>query len=105
MLFRSLDDYLTCADLHIKTSRTVHTIEKLHASIAQIQEQGWVIIDQELESGLRSIAVPFKDLSGQVLAAINIGTHVSRVSREELESRFLPVLLEASAELSAQLFT
>ncbi|HKM37154.1 MAG TPA: IclR family transcriptional regulator [Thiopseudomonas sp.] len=101
----ALDDYLTCADLHIKTSRTVHTIEKLHASIAQIQEQGWVIIDQELESGLRSIAVPFKDLSGQVLAAINIGTHVSRVSREELESRFLPVLLEASAELSAQLFT
>lgn len=100
----ALDDYLASADLHIKTSRTLHTREQLQSSIAQIREQGWSIIDQELESGLRSIAVPFKDESGQVLAAINIGTHVSRVSRQELESRFLPILLAASAELSALLF-
>ncbi|MCY1465115.1 Pca regulon regulatory protein [compost metagenome] len=63
-----------------------------------------MIVDQELEVGLRSLAVPLKDSAGQVLAALNVGTHVGRVSRQELETRFLPVLLEASRELSTRLF-
>lgn len=100
----ALDDYLAHAEMQVKTSRTVHTPEELRASVAQIREQGWVIIDQELEVGLRSVAVPLKDSAGQVQAALNVGTHVGRTSRQELESRFLPVLLEASKELSERLF-
>ncbi|WP_462381308.1 IclR family transcriptional regulator domain-containing protein [Pseudomonas sp. Marseille-QA0892] len=100
----ALEDYLEHAELQVKTSRTVATVEGLKASIAEIRQQGWVIIDQELEVGLRSLAVPLKDSSGKVLAALNVGTHASRVSRQELESRFLPVLLAASEELSARLF-
>ena len=91
-------------DLQIKTSRTLHTPEALRESIKEIRRQGWVIIDQELEVGLRSLAVPLKDSAGQVLAALNVGTHAGRVSRQELETRFLPVLLEASRELSTRLF-
>lgn len=101
----ALEEYLEHADLPVKTSRTVHTAEGLRANIAKIREQGWVIIDQELEVGLRSIAVPLKDSAGQVLAALNVGTHVSRVSSYELESRLLPVLLEASRELSTRLYS
>jgi IclR family pca regulon transcriptional regulator len=101
---QALEDYLASADLQVKTSRTVHTPECLRANIAEIRQQGWVIIDQELEMGLRSVAVPLKDAAGQVMAALNVGTHAGRVSRKELETRFLPVLLEASEELSAQLF-
>ena len=100
----ALDDYLERADLQIKTSRTLHTAEALRANIAEIRRQGWVIVDQELEVGLRSLAVPLKDSAGQVLAALNVGTHAGRVSRQELETRFLPVLLEASRELSTRLF-
>jgi len=100
----ALDDYLEHANLQIKTSRTLHTPKAIHASIAEIRQQGWVIVDQELEIGLRSLAVPLKDSAGQVLAALNVGTHVSRVTRQELETRFLPVLLEASRELSTRLF-
>lgn len=100
----ALEDYLEHAELQVKTSRTVATIEGLKASIAEIRQQGWVVIDQELEVGLRSLAVPLKDSSGKVLAALNVGTHASRVSRQELENRFLPVLLAASEELSARLF-
>ena len=88
----------------MKTSRTLHTPQDLRANIEEIRRQGWVIIDQELEVSLRSIAVPLKDSAGQVLAALNVGTHVGRVSRQELESRFLPILLEASHELSTRLF-
>ncbi|MDH4559117.1 IclR family transcriptional regulator [Pseudomonas sp. BN417] len=100
----ALDDYLEHADLQVKTSRTVHTQEGLRASIEEIRRQGWVIIDQELEMGLRSVAVPVRDSAGQVLAALNVGTHVGRVSRQELETRFLPALLEASKDLSTRLF-
>ncbi|MCQ4309019.1 helix-turn-helix domain-containing protein [Pseudomonas stutzeri] len=100
----ALDDYLEHANLQIKTSRTLHTPEAIRAAIAEIRQQGWVIIDQELEVGLRSLAVPLKDSAGQVLAALNVGTHAGRVTRQELETRFLPVLLEASKELSTRLF-
>ena len=72
--------------------------------LGQVRQQGYVIVDQELEVGLRSLAVPLRDAAGQVLAALNVGTHASRVSRQELETRFLPVLLAASQELSARLF-
>lgn len=101
---QALEDYLSDADLQVKTSRTLHTPEALRSSINVIRQQGWVIIDQELEMGLRSVAVPLKDSAGQVLAALNVGTHVGRVSQRELETRFLPVLLAASEELSTRLF-
>ena len=100
----SLRDYLDHADLQAKTSRTLHTPEALLECLQEVRKQGWCIVDQELEQGLRSIAVPVYDASGQVVAALNVSTHAGRVSRNELEQRFLPGLLGASRDLSAQLF-
>jgi IclR family pca regulon transcriptional regulator len=100
----ALQDYLERADLQIKTTRTLHTAEKLLPCLEQIRQQGWCIVDQELEVGLRSLAVPVLDASGQVMAAMNVGTHASRITRQELERRFLPLLLKASQELSSKLF-
>ena len=100
----ALEDYLEHADLQPRTSRTLRTPEQIRTVVAQIRQRGWVISDQELELGLRSLAVPLRDSAGQVLAALNVGTPVSRVTRQELETRFLPVLLEASKELSRRLF-
>ncbi|KTC17959.1 IclR family transcriptional regulator [Pseudomonas marginalis ICMP 9505] len=100
----SLQDYLDHADLPTKTSRTLTTPQALFECLQQVRQQGWCVVDQELEQGLRSIAVPVYDASGQVLAALNVSTHAARVSRSELEQRFLPSMLSASRELSAQLF-
>lgn len=100
----ALEDYLEHANLQAKTSRTLHTPEAIRLAVAEVRLRGWVVSDQELEIGLRSLAVPLKDSAGQVLAALNVGTHAGRVTRQELETRFLPVLLEASKELSAKLF-
>ncbi len=100
----ALTDYLDHANLQIKTSRTLHSPEAIRASIEEIRQKGWVLIDQELEVGLRALAVPLKNSAGEVLAALNVSTHASRASKHELEARFLPVLLEASKELSARLF-
>lgn len=100
----ALEEYLEQAELLKRTSRTLTTAEQIRQVVAQIRQQGWVISDQELEPGLRSLAVPLRDSEGQVHAALNVGTPVSRVTRGELETRFLPVLLDASRELSKRLF-
>ena len=100
----SLHDYLEHAELQAKTSRTLYTPDALWACLQQVREQGWCIVDQELEQGLRSIAVPVRDFSGHVLAAMNVSTHAGRVPISELEKRFLPIMLNDSRELSDQLF-
>ncbi|MDN7141855.1 pca regulon transcriptional regulator PcaR [Pseudomonas sp. JQ170] len=100
----TLHEYLEHADLQAKTSRTIHDPVALLDCLQQVRQQGWCVVDQELEQGLRSIAVPVYDASGQVLAALNVSTHAGRVSRTELEQRFLPIMLAASRDLSAQLF-
>ncbi|MGV8844742.1 MAG: IclR family transcriptional regulator [Pseudomonas sp.] len=100
----SLSDYLNHADLQPKTSRTLHTPEALWECVQRVRQQGWCVVDQELEQGLRSIAVPVYDSAGHVLAAMNISTHAGRVPASELEKRFLPILLNASRDLSGQLF-
>ena len=100
----SLRDYLDNVDLKPKTSRTLTNVPGLLECLQQVRQQGWCIVDQELEQGLRSIAVPVYDASGQVLAALNVSTHAARVTRAELEKKFLPSMLAASRDLSAQLF-
>ncbi|KPY61042.1 Beta-ketoadipate pathway transcriptional regulator PcaR [Pseudomonas amygdali pv. sesami] len=101
----SLHEYLDHVDLQPKTSRTIRTPEALLECLQLVRQQGWCIVDQELEQGLRSIAVPVYDASGQVLAALNVSTSAGRVARSELEQRFLPIMLDASRDLSTQLFT
>jgi IclR family transcriptional regulator, pca regulon regulatory protein len=100
----SLHDYLNHADLQAKTSRTLHTPDALWECLQQVRQQGWCLVDQELEQGLRSLAVPVYDSSGHVLAAMNVSTHAGRVPASELVQRFLPIMLNASRELSSQLF-
>jgi IclR family pca regulon transcriptional regulator len=70
-------------------------INVLMAEIATVRRQGYSVIDQELELGLRSIAVPVKDVRGNVVASMNVGAQAARVSVAELIERVLPVLLEA----------
>ncbi len=69
--------------------------------IRKTAEQGWSIVDQELETGLRSVAVPLRDGSQQVIAALNIGAHSSRVSVSDIKKRFLPPLQRAAEQISA----
>lgn len=85
------------------TPRTLSETETLLAEIARVREQGWALVDQELEDGLRSIAAPVKNPRGQTLAAVNISTHASRTSLEEVEGRLLGELLETVAAIEADI--
>lgn len=69
--------------------------------MAKVQERGYARVDQELEIGLRSIAVPVVGRGG-VIGAINIGTQSSRVTLAELRSRYLPVLQKAARDFARQ---
>ena len=82
------------------TSHTVSTAKELKQILDGVRRDGYAIVDQELEIGLRSIAVPVKDVAGKVVAAINAGTQSARVTLAEMKSRFLPALLTAAGELS-----
>lgn len=81
------------------TSRTVVTKEKLGEVIASVRLNEYALVDQELEIGLRSIAVPVKDYRERVAAAINVSVQAPRVSTTEMEKTVLPALRTAATEL------
>jgi IclR family pca regulon transcriptional regulator len=95
-----LDDYLARVPLKAMTERTVVNPERLRAILADVRSAGYVLVEEELEVGLRSISVPVRGASGNVLAALNIGAHAARVSRRKMEDEFLPVLRASAQELS-----
>ena len=86
--------------------RTEHTEVdpgRLGAVIRQVRSQGWALVDQELEDGVRSVAAPLRDRSGRVIAAVNVSTHAGRVSLEELRGPILDALLETVDGINVRL--
>ena len=83
-----------------RTERTLVEPDALRRAIAKVRAQGYAILDQELEPGLRSVAVPVHGPGGAVVAALNVGTHASRVTLEDLKGRILPALRETAEAVS-----
>ncbi len=86
-----------------KTPKTITDGPRLVAAIERVREQGYALVDEELEMGLRSLAVPVVTRTGRVVAAMNTGVHASRVGIDEMISRFLPVLKEGALSLGRAL--
>lgn len=95
-----LDDYFGRVPLKAMTERTVVSEQRLREILVEVREQGYALIEEELEMGLRSIAVPVRGASGSVIAALNVGAHAARVSSRKMREEFLPVLLRGAQELS-----
>jgi IclR family pca regulon transcriptional regulator len=96
----SLDRYLSEVTLKPLTPRTVTSKQQFRRIVDEVREQGWAMIDQEVEVGLRSVAAPIRDHSARTTAAINISSHVSRITMKELRTRHLPIVLQAAARIS-----
>ncbi len=96
----ALNAYLGRVKLKAFTPRTVVSVKRLKEILAEVRRNGYVIVEEELEVGLRSIAVPVRGASGNVLAALNIGAQATRVTKKQMEEEFLPVLLRGAQELS-----
>ncbi|MDB5916123.1 MAG: IclR family transcriptional regulator [Massilia sp.] len=98
-----LDAYLARVKLKPMTKHTIVSQAKLRAALAEVRKNGFAINDEELELGLRSIAVPVRGASGKVLAALNCSASAARVGTAQLESEFLPALLRGARELAVLL--
>ncbi len=98
-----LDAHLDRGPLRQLTEHTVTDPGQLRAILAGVRANGWAAVDQELEAGVRSIAVPIRDSAGRVIAAINASAHAARVPMRTLEEEFLPRLRDAARQIDAEL--
>jgi IclR family pca regulon transcriptional regulator len=94
-----LDRYFASVVLTPHTERTVVSEQKLRDILFEVRQRGFAVVEEELEIGLRSIAVPVRGASGATVAALSIGAQVGRISRDQIEDLFLPSLLNASNEI------
>jgi IclR family pca regulon transcriptional regulator len=95
-----LESFFERVQLRRYTNRTIVSAEKLRQALRLVLRNGYSLVDQELELGLRSMAVPIQNANGKVVAALNVGTHAQRVTIQELQTKFLPQLRGAAQELS-----
>lgn len=100
---QELDDYLARTELRALTPKTISHPDKLRTTLEKVATSGFALVDQELEVGLRSIAVPVHDADGAVVAAINVSMHVGRGSGEGARRELLPHLRETAAAIEADL--
>jgi len=75
--------------------------EALHEELIQVRARGWALADEELAPGVRSIAVPVRDATGTVRAAMNVTVHAAETSTEKLLDAHLPRLLRSAGDVSA----
>ncbi len=97
-----LDAFLQTADLQAYTDRTVTDRKKLRAVIDTVRAEGWAMVDEELEIGLRSISAPLR-VDGTTIAAINLAAAAPRVPVDELRGVMLPELRRTADLISAAL--
>jgi IclR family transcriptional regulator, pca regulon regulatory protein len=91
---------LAATDRIARTARTVTDMAALEQIIGKVRQQGWCLVNQELEEGLVSLAAPIRDRSGRVIAALNISGQANRTPAPQMAEQFLPKLLAAAQNIS-----
>lgn len=74
---------------------------ELDAALREVRARGWAVTDEQLASGIRSIAAPLRDGAGTVVAAMNVTVHAAETSVRTLTEEYLPLLLETASAVSA----
>lgn len=95
------DHYLDTVELKAYNERTVTSKSELRKIMARARNQGYAMVDQELEQGLRAVAVPVLQNS-EVIASISISTQANRATLRRMKEEFLPVLRDAADAISAE---
>ncbi len=95
-----IDARLAASTLTRRTPKTITDPGALKAEITQVREQGWAIVDQELEAGLISISAPILDRQNRIIAAMNISGNAQRKNAQELIDTYLAPLRGAADAVS-----
>jgi len=96
-----LHAYLDRVQLERYTDKTITDSDELKRAVLEVRQQGYAISDQELDSGLRSLAVPAFSANGSLIGAINISTNAARVDFDTLLRQYLPLLQEKARQIRA----
>ena len=91
-----VNGYLARAALEKRAPRTVTDPDRLRAEIDKVRGQGFSLVDEELEAGVRSISVPLYDRTGECIAALNVGGAAARTTVQRQLDVYLPALREAA---------
>jgi IclR family pca regulon transcriptional regulator len=95
-----IDEYLAKVELTRLTPHTITDETEFRHRLEQVRAQGFALVDQELEEGVRSLAAPITNGRGEVIAAMNISCHAARVTVSRMKSEFKPRLLATASEIS-----
>ncbi len=98
-----VEQYLARVKLEALTEHTIVNKDRLLLEVARARSQGYALIDQEMELGLRTLSVPLRNFRGETVAAMNVSMSAERVPVAEVVERCLPALLKVQAELAALL--
>lgn len=82
--------------LRANTERTITDLERLLEELRRVRSQGYALVDQELEMGLCSIAVPLRNRTDRIVAALNIGAPAASVTPAQLVEQYLPMLKDVA---------
>lgn len=99
----ALDAYFAAVCPEQLTHRTVTEEKELRVILEEVAAQGWCLLDEELEVGVRSMAVPLHEPGGTVIAAMNVCAHASRVSAARMKAEFLPLILQTARAVEADI--
>ncbi len=78
------------------------THEQLQQELVEVRARGWALADEELAPGVRSVAVPVRDATGTVRAAMNVTVNAAETSTDRLLGHHLPLLLRTAGDVSAE---
>lgn len=95
-----LKEYISRTKFEKLTPNTITDPRRLRSILSKVRSDGFALVDQELEEGVRSIAAPIRNSRGEVIAAMNVSGHASRVDVDRMLEEYKPRLLEAAAEIS-----
>jgi IclR family pca regulon transcriptional regulator len=96
---RDLDAYFAAVELKALTPHTVTDEDEIRSQLAKIRKQDYCLSDQQTEIDLRTIAVPLRNNTGLVVAAMHVTTQASRTNKRQMTDRFLPALRKAATDM------
>lgn len=100
---QAVRDLLAAHPPGARTPRTRTDPDQILAEIARVRDRGFAVIDQEVETGLCSIAVPITNARGQVVAALNVGVSAFTMPAADLQAAFLAQMQDVQARLAGML--
>ncbi|MEX6632284.1 IclR family transcriptional regulator domain-containing protein [Hyphococcus lacteus] len=98
---KAFEQYLNEVQMELHTPTTITSKEKLRDAVKKVRSDGYSMVDQEMEPGLRSISVPICRGGSKVIAALNVCCPASRISLDFMEKEILGVLQRTSKQISS----